>query len=203
MTNSEQQKKEKGRRGYNALYSLFKIIQVLFFPLQRVGMENIPQGAAVVCANHSSYADPVLLALAFTRKYYLRFMAKKELFSVPVLGWAIRNAGAFPVNRAVNDVGAIRTAMRLLKEGEKLMVFPEGTRVAREDATAAKAGAIRLASKLKVPLLPVYIPRKKPLFHKVRIVVGEPYFVDDSGGKGDALAEELMEKINTLRHAAP
>ena len=193
---------EKERRWYDFIYSLMKVLQVLFYPLKSVGMENIPEGPAVVCANHSSYFDPLLLALAFTRRHYLRFMAKKELFRVPIVGWAIRNAGAFPVDRKANDVGAIRTAMRILKDGAKLMMFPEGTRVAEDDATAAKAGAIRLASKLKVPLLPVYIPRRKPLFKPLRITVGTPYYVDDSGHNGSALAEELMKKISALGHEA-
>ena len=191
---------DKERRWYDFLFSLFKVLQTLFYPLKSVGMENIPEGPVIVCANHSSYFDPILLALAFTRKHFLRFMAKKELFRVPVIGWAIKNAGAFPVDRKANDVGAIRTAMRILKEGKKLMVFPEGTRVAEDDATAAKAGAIHLASKLKVPLLPVYIPRRKPLFKPLRIAVGTPYYVDDSARNDGALAEELMKKINALGH---
>jgi len=195
------EKKNERRRVYSALYGFFKAIQVVFFPLICVGRETVPDGGAIICANHTSYLDPILLALALTKKHHLFFMAKKELFSIPVIGYLMRKIGAFPVNRRINDVSAIRTAMSVLKDGEKLTVFPEGTRVAENDAVAAKAGAIRLASKRKVPLVPVHIPRKKILFRRMRITVGEPYFVDDSHSDSNVLAEELMQKIRGLAEA--
>jgi len=191
-------KKTDRRRVYKILYGFFRTLQVIFFPLSCAGLEKVPEGGAIICANHTSYLDPILLALALTKKHHLYFMAKKELFSIPVIGYLMRAIGAFPVNRRTNDVSAVRTAMGILKDGEKLMLFPEGTRVAANDAVAAKAGAIRLASKRKAPLVPVHVPRKKILFRRIRITVGEPYFVDDSGGGGDALAGELMQKIKGL-----
>lgn len=171
----------------------------IFFPLTIRGLENIPEGGAMVCANHSSMLDPLLIALAFGRNEHLRFMAKKELFSVPVVGKIITGAEAFPVDRGNNDLGAIRTALRFLKSGCKVMLFPEGTRVSEDDAVAAKNGAISLASRTGVPIVPVYLGREKRLFRKTELVIGTPYILGRvARDQYDELAGELMGKIYEL-----
>ena len=145
--------------------------------------------------------DGKRLAVGITKKHYLHFMCKKELMSVPIVGWWIRRVGSFAVDRSGGDINAIRTAMRLLKSGEKVMIFPEGTRTDTDDAVSAKTGAIRLAARLHVPIVPVYIPREKKLFRKVVVRVGEPYYVDCSTGDHEAFtaeADALMERISAL-----
>lgn len=188
------------KKTYRNLHRYLGPILRFFFPVRIVGRENIPEGSAMVCANHSSLLDPLLVALAFGKLEHLHFMAKKELFSVPVIGKIIANAEAFPVDRGHNDLGAIRTAMRYLKNGCKVMLFPEGTRVSADDAVAAKSGAILLASRTKAPIVPVYVPRKKHIFRKTPIVIGTPYYVTQSGrDEAGALSRQLMEKIYELK----
>lgn len=188
------------RNTYQNLHKYLGPILQFFFPVRIVGQEHIPEGAAMVCANHSSLLDPLLVALAFGKSEHLHFMAKKELFSVPVIGKIIVNAEAFPVDRGSNDLGAIRTAFRYLKTGCKVMLFPEGTRVSQDDAVAAKSGAVQLASRAKVPVVPVYVPRKKRIFRRTPIVIGPPYQIEHTGREGlEPLSEQLMEKIYELK----
>ncbi|HHU23167.1 MAG TPA: 1-acyl-sn-glycerol-3-phosphate acyltransferase [Clostridiales bacterium] len=189
-------------RAYLILYNILRPIAALLYPLKVTGRELVPEGAAIVCAPHSSYVDAVLLALALGKKHILRFMAKAELFSVPVIGWVMRKCGAFGVNRGSSDINAIRTAIKYLKNGEKIMIFPEGTRVASDDAVAAKSGAVRLASKLGVPIVPVYLPRNKKVFSRVHIRIGEPFRIDAADKANtnySELAEKLMSKIYELK----
>lgn len=188
------------KQTYRNLHRYLGPILQFFFPVAIHGKENIPEGAAMVCANHSSLLDPLLVALAFGKQQHLHFMAKKELFGIPVIGKIIANAEAFPVDRSSNDLGAIRTAMRYLKTACKVMLFPEGTRVSEDDAVAAKSGAIRLASRAKVPIVPVYVPRKKRMFRKTPIVIGKPYYIEQAGrDEFEALSGQLMDKIYELK----
>ncbi|NCC67204.1 MAG: 1-acyl-sn-glycerol-3-phosphate acyltransferase, partial [Clostridia bacterium] len=102
----------------------------LVCPCRVLGRENIPSGAAIICANHSSNFDPPMLAIYFGFKHKMHFMSKAELLDLPILGFLLKQAGVFPVHRGENtDIQAIRTAMKILKNGEKVMMFPQGTRV--------------------------------------------------------------------------
>ena len=96
-------------------------------PLRIQGLEYVPStGAVLVVANHLHNADPILLEIAFPRP--LHFMAKRELFGVPVLGWIVRRIGAFPVDRRRADRAALRRAEAALAQGIAIGIFPEGTR---------------------------------------------------------------------------
>lgn len=192
---------------YKIAYSIAFPFLFLLYRVKAIGRENIPAGAAVVCANHSNNSDPVLIAFAFTKRYQLHFMAKKELFKIPVLGAILKAAGMFSVDREGSDVAAIKTAMKYLKSGEKIGIFPEGRRVEGEDSAAAKTGAVMLAYKTGAPIVPVYVPREKRFFTKVPIVIGEPYKIEAEGKKLTGadygrLAAELMEKIEELGEKA-
>lgn len=184
---------------YHFLYIVARPFIGIWHPLRITGRERVPGGPAIICANHSNMVDPFLVAFALGYDHFLRFMAKKELRGIPVIGWLLRKAGVFFVDRGASDVEAIRTAMKTLKAGDKVMMFPEGTRVSRDDAVAAKTGAVRLASKLNVPILPVFVPREKKPFHRLHVVVGEPYTIDkESGADSEACAAELMCRIAGL-----
>jgi len=131
-------------------------------------------------------------------------MAKKELFDNPILRTIILRAGTFSVDRSKTDITAIKTALNLLKQGEKIVIFPEGTRADEDFAVAAKTGAIRIAEKAGVPIVPVYIPRKKSIWRRIPIVIGTPYFINSekrklSSAEYDRLAESLMQSISELR----
>ncbi|MGI5984260.1 MAG: 1-acyl-sn-glycerol-3-phosphate acyltransferase [Clostridiales bacterium] len=187
----------------NTAYFIYYIIAYpfvrLIFPCRFRGKENIPDEPVIVCANHSSLLDPVLIGLAFGPKRQLHFMAKAELFKIPVLSGFLRSIGAFPVVRGETDIGAVRTAMKHLKNGRQIMMFPEGTRVSESDSVAAKSGAVRIATKLKVPILPVYVSTDKRAFRMSKVVIGKSYMLEAPQSKDYVpLADELMKKIKVL-----
>ncbi len=190
--------------GYKCFYVLFyPIFRVIFHRIKVYGLENIPDGGVLICANHSHYSDPFILAYGIGCKKRMYYMAKKELFKIPVVGWFIKLVGAFPVDRNNSDITSIKTAIRHLKDGDKVIIFPEGHRVEAGDAVAAKGGAIMIASRTGVPIVPVYMPRKRPLFSTVRVYVGQAYQVPADRKTLNAktysiYAEELGEKIANL-----
>lgn len=192
---------------YNLYYFLIWPFMCLYHPPFHKGSENIPEGGALLCANHSSYSDPVLIGRAAGIKHYLRFIAKLELFRFPVFGWLLKQCGVLSIDRQSADIAAIKASMRILKGGQKLVIFPEGHRIKDPAAQAlnnqAKNGAVMLAVKTGVPLVPVYVsPIKKP-FRRVKVVIGQPYYPSIEGKKANSdeyerLSMELMDKINEL-----
>lgn len=184
---------------YRIVVCIIRPFFFIFHPYKIIGRENRPAGPGIVCANHTRLVDPVFVAFAFGAKHFVRFMAKQELGRIPVLGWLLTKVGVFYVDRAHSDIDAVRTAMKALKAGSKVMMFPEGRRVSSEDSVAAKTGAVRLAAKLGVPIIPVYIPAEKKMFRKTTVVIGEPYFIDRAGKAGSGeLSAALMHRIYSL-----
>ncbi len=175
----------------------------IVIPFRVEGRRNIPEGAAIVCANHSSWTDPVLMAFAVPGKYHLCIMAKQELFRKKLPSLFFHMIGTFPVNRLTADMEAMKTSLMCLKGGKKLGIFPEGTRSSVDSAVAPKSGAVRLAEKTGAPLIPVYIPRQKKFFHRTSIIIGEPINVVKSAVRRtkedyEALADQLMSRIESL-----
>lgn len=193
---------------YALLYCIAWPFFNLVHPCRAIGREHIPEGGALICANHTSLNDPLFLVYALHRKHQVRVMAKAELLAVPVLGWLLGKAGIFGVERGKSDVTAIKTAMKFLKSGEKLLLFPEGTRVKGEDSTSAKTGAAMLAVRTGVPVLPIYIPSKKRWFRRTPVVIGEAFYPDIPDKKATseeyhAIAEEIMGHIRALKAQVP
>ena len=174
----------------------------LIYPRRTFGRENVPgPGAFLICANHSSMIDPFLIAYSMGPGCQIHYMGKVELFRIPIIASILRGIGIFPVDRQGGGAMAIKGAMKLLKEGEKVGIFPEGTRVHTEDGEA-KTGAVRLAARLGVPIVPVYLPRKKRILRLNRIAIGAPYMVEldkkAAPEEVEQAAEALMEKIRNL-----
>ena len=191
-------------KAYRRAYAIAAAIVTLFYRIRVTGRENVPEGAALVCANHSSNYDPFILMKAMTVKVHLHMMAKKELFDFKPLGAILRSIGTFPVDRKIKDISAIKKAMAYLMDNEKVAIFPEGKRVSDELSTQAKSGAVRIADKMRVPVVPVYIPRKKFFWGRMDVVIGKPFYVCAEGEKLKAAdfegkARQLMENINGLR----
>lgn len=181
---------------YHLLYNIIWPFFTLAHPVKAIGRENIPEGAAVICPNHTKASDPFFVVFAFGRKYTMQAIAKKEIMKVPVIGWLLGKAGVFGVDRGSADMKAVKTALSCLKEGRKLLVFPEGTRVQEGESVEAKGGAALFATRTGTPLLPVYIPTKRKWFRSVTVVIGEPYYPKIAGRK--ATAEELQSISNDL-----
>lgn len=141
------------------LYHLFKWSIVsptlhLYLKGRIYGTEHVPQqGPLVVVSNHASYFDPPLLSCCVGRP--VAYMAKEELFQIPILKQAIQWYGAYPVSRGASDRSAIRSALKYLEAGWATGVFLQGTRTPDGKITAPKLGAALIAAKAKAPLLPV------------------------------------------------
>jgi len=171
----------------------------LIFPCRVLGKANITDGPIIVCSNHSDYLDAVQLAMAFGLKHKLIFMAKAEFFKIPVVRTIFKWGGVFPIERGEADITAIRTTINHLKNGHIIMMFPEGTRVSESDSIAAKSGAVRIGSKMKVPILPIYISKNKKAFHRATLVVGKQYTPETPKDKDfTKLSEDLINRIYEL-----
>ena len=184
---------------YNFLYFLLWPVQKIVYPFRVTGRENLPLSGAILCANHTQLIDAPLAFFAFGRKYPVHFMGKAELFKIPLLGPILRAMGAFPVNRGETDITSARHVIKLLKDEERVMMFPEGTRVSEGDQAEAKTGAIRYSLKMKVPIVPMYISGNKKPFRRVIINIGKPFFPDKPVGKNyEPITDDLMNRIFAL-----
>ncbi len=171
---------ETKRKKINRMFQFIYLIVWPFFnlvhPIKVLHKERLPQGAALVCPNHTSLSDPVIMMLAGGRKAGIRAMAKQELLDTPVLGKIVAALGVFGVRRGAADVGAVKTAIRYLKAGDKVIMFPEGTRAAEGQDLEAKNGVAMIALRTGAPIFPVYIQPKKRWFRWTYVVYGEPFY---------------------------
>ena len=188
------------------LYFLGKTISYLVYKtlyrLKIEGRENIPDNTGyIIASNHNSYADPPIIGASMKQPVY--FMAKKELFAIPLFGWLISRLHAYPVDRNAPQPSSIKNTIKLLKEGKTILIFPEGTRKSND---RIHSGLAFLAHKAGVPVLPSRIFNNHDMhrFNKLRYKVGEPVrFHCEPGGKTgpDAyrkFAEYVMERINGI-----
>lgn len=188
---------------YLFAYTIAAPLIRLLFPHRVVGLENLPEGGALLCANHVSGWDPFLIAVALPIDARLTVMAKDQLFRIPVVGWFLRSAGVFPVKRGGNDLAAMKTAIRSLSEGNRLLVFPEGTRVDGESGGEAKGGVTVMAARTGVPMVPVYCGPRHKFLRRTTVVFGEPYTPVIAGRRPTAeenrqAAEEILRRIYAL-----
>jgi 1-acyl-sn-glycerol-3-phosphate acyltransferase len=183
----------------------------LLYRLEAQGLERLPEGGFVLAANHTSSFDPWPLGFPLWPRRQLRFMGKVELFN-PVLGPLLRAAGAFPVRRGEQDIGAIETAIQLCRAGEIVAMFPEGTRKAKglikKFEHRPRTGSARIALGADVPLVPAAIKGTDRLsrFAKILVTYGDPVPIDDLRGlpvpeAAHTATERLMASICAL-HAA-
>lgn len=198
--------KAKIDHNYRILYVILWPIFRFLFPVRCIGKENIPEGAAVICPNHTAWNDPFCVVFSFGRKFTMRAMAKQEIIKWPVVGAILSWAGVIGVDRGSADIKAVKSVLKHLKEGSKLLIFPEGTRVHEGESVDAKAGAALFATRTNVPLLPVYIQPGKRLFRRTTVVVGEAYMPTYEGRKPtaeelQAIADQLMVRVQALKEA--
>jgi 1-acyl-sn-glycerol-3-phosphate acyltransferase len=196
---------------------LYNVVAVLSWPVLRglfrlraQGRENVPEsGGYVLACNHLSNFDPWPLGMPLWPRHWLRFMAKAELYWWPAT-YVLNSAGAFPVHRERADVEAVQTAVRLAREGNVVVMFPEGTRrrkgLAKKHQARARSGAARIALDAGVPLVPAAVAGTDRLLRlgPLRIAYGAPIELDDLRGSGDMrrasqeATERLMARIAEL-----
>lgn len=191
-----------------ALYYLTKgfiidPVMGLYFRIKIMGAEKVPRsGGFIVVSNHGSYVDPPFLACSLNRP--IAFMAKEELFRVPILKQVISTYGAYPVKRGASDRSALRSAMNALEEGWGVGIFLEGTRTKDGKVHHPKLGASLIASKMQVPLLPVCIHgthqimqnRKFP--HPVSLTVRIGDLIDPPANSDRTTLESLTQDCATI-----
>lgn len=166
---------------YGFLHRLLRAPFKLIFNVRLEGIENEPKddGAYLICSNHTSAWDPIWLGVAM-RRHQLHFMAKAELFKIPVLNALFKALGAYPVNRKTADVSSIKNTIGLLKNGKCVGLFPQGTRRAgfNPAQTEVKNGVGMIAVRAEVPVLPIFIETKNfkraSAFTRKKVIVGKP-----------------------------
>lgn len=194
---------------YKIIYALLVYPVKGLFRLKVRGLENLPEKGRgyIICANHTSLLDVFVMEAALDRQ--VKFMAKKELFSIPVLRSLIRACGAFPVNRGGADVESIKNTISLLEKGDTVGIFPQGTRHAGENPrdTEVKHGVGLMVYRAKCGIIPAYIRTKKnqvKIFGKTELIIGKPVEYEDlgftEGGMKEyrAAAELVFDRICTL-----
>lgn len=197
---------------YSKVYKILARPIRAIFRLRAHGTEKIPKsGGYLICANHTSLWDVFIIAVSLRRP--VMFMAKKELFSVPLLGRIITALGAYPVNRGGADVGAIKKTVALLEKGEIVGIFPQGTRHPGEEPrdTEVKHGVGLISYRAKCGVIPAYIKTKKNHvrpFRRAEIFIGEPMeyenlgFADGGMKEYTAAAEMIFDRICTVGEAS-
>jgi 1-acyl-sn-glycerol-3-phosphate acyltransferase len=184
---------------------LNKFLKLKGFKIE--GIENVPlEGPVIIACNHVSYWDPILVGCALPRQIF--FMAKEELFQKPVLGFAIKKLGAFPVKRKQGDVSAIRKSLEILKGNKVLGIFPEGTRSKSGTIQEAMAGIALIMEKSKAPILPIKVYGAKGLLRQKRgnigVVIGKPFYASDLKVPSEVenrriwMANEIMTIISEM-----
>ncbi len=169
----------------------------LLFRWEVIGTEHVPdQGPAILCANHRSNWDPPLVGVVAPRPVH--FMAKEELFRSPVLAAWLRAVGAFPVKRRTADLGGIRHALDLLKQGHIVGLFPEGTRSRTGGLQEAHGGVVMLALSAGAPVVPVAISGETRLFGRVRVRIGAPIDLSPYRREGKRGAPEMSAIANEV-----
>lgn len=191
---------------YRFAKSLVWLYYHLFYRIEMIGRSNLPEGGALLCPNHISLNDPLLVAVSFPRQ--VQFMAKSELFQNPFLRWFLTKVGTFPVKRGETDLTSIKTTLRLLKEDHWIGLFPEGTRMKSGQLGPANPGVALFAIKSGKPVVPIAIVGSYRLFSRVKIIIGQP--IDFSGSKKEkmtnddyyAISQEVMKQIARLKEEA-
>lgn len=191
---------------FTVVYYVARVLVNMLFPATVEGMDRLPRNGVLLCPNHSSNWDPILVALRLPVNYRLHIMAKVDLFKNPILAWILRRLGAFPVSRGSSDIQSVKTAMQAIKSGDNLLIFPEGTTIHNGIGYVdglpahAKAGVAVIGVRTGATLVPVFVDGPKKPFRRTRIIFGEPYTPVYTGRHGTS--EEMQKIANDILTAA-
>lgn len=183
------------------LYYLTQIAVRLFlhivFRLRIYQINGVPaKGGVLICSNHISNWDPVIVAACLKRP--VSFMAKEELFRSKLLGPLIRKLHAFPIRRGAADHAAIKMAVDILKKGNVLVMFPEGTRKNKGTLVTIERGVGLLALRSSVMIVPANIQSNYRLFGKLSVTFGEPFQLSETIVGGDALKSQSQDQSKRM-----
>ena len=180
---------------YNIVKYTFRFLLRIFYRIKIEGSVDIPDDkGCIMCANHIHMFDPSIIACF--QKRQITFMVKKELVETPFIGWVLTKSGAFPVDRSKGDIGAIKTAIEVLKQNKTLSMFPEGTRHRDGKFRDIKKGAAMIAIKANAPIIPMRIIGNWRIFSKMTLRIGTPIYPE--GHTKDTMTEALKNAIEAL-----
>ena len=189
---------------YNFLHFNCRLAAIVLFRIRVSGREQLPpEGPLLVCSNHQSLFDPVLVGLVLDRR--LNFLARDTLFSFAPFRWLIQSLDAIPIDREGVGLAGIKETLKRLKRGEGVLIFPEGTRTADGEISPLKPGFIALARRGKVTLLPMAIdgaydawPRRQmlPSIARIHVAIGEALSPEQIANLDDnELTSEVERRI--------
>lgn len=189
---------------YQTAKGFMRFVNYLLYHIEIVGSENIPEtGGCLLCSNHTSMYDPVAIATRIKRPVH--FMAKAEIFKNPFLNKFFLSVGTIPVNREKVSVETLKQALKVLKNGEILGIFPEGTRVRDGEQVKPMDGFVIFSLKTKSPIVPIHIQGKFKFRHKIRITFGKPIELTEYYGKKlkpeeiSKISQKIMDNIYNLQ----
>ena len=176
---------------YRFIYFLIRIIATPLFRIKVHGIENMPKDEKyIICANHKSFLDPIFVALAINRQVH--FIAKKELFEIPILRNILKKLNAIPAQRDGKDLSVLRDSIKIIKKGKILGIFPEGTRVKEIKRENIKDGAGYIALKSKTDILTIEIISSYKPFFKTNLYIKNLVKIENFK---EYKSKDAMEKI--------
>jgi len=180
-----------------------KVVYLIFKPLYRIeiiGVEHFPKDEGVLlCANHIHNFDPPVVGITAPRPVV--FMAKEEIFRVPILKTIVKKLNAFPVKRGMSDREALRKGIAVLKEGKVLGIFPEGTRSKTGELMKGMAGVGFFALRTDAAVVPCAIIGPYKIFRKLKVVYGKPIDLaklKEEKKNAEEVTEVIMSHIQEL-----
>ena len=182
--------------------NFFQKIPIFFFsllyPIKVYGKENIPEGGAVFVCNHFRAIDCGFIARICDKD--IKYLAKKELFKNKLFTKIIRSYGGIPIDRDNPDMKSLLEAIKEIKKGHKLCIFPEGKRnvTGTSDLQEIKGGTVIFSVKAKCPIVPIMMLKKAKIFRRTKIIIGKPFELDEYYGK--KLGEQdIMDMAKVVR----
>ena len=182
---------------YRISHALCSVYTGLFYPTKVIGKKNVPKkGAAILCCNHRSNMDVVVIETHFYKRPFI--LAKHTLFKNKFVGAILKSYGGIPVNREQVGVQSIKMALDVLKRGDRLLLFPEGTRkdISDEEGLALKSGTAMFALKSKAPIVPMWLIKKPKAFRRNILLVGEPFYLTEF--EGQKMTKEVLEQASQI-----
>ena len=193
---------------YWIAYFLLWLLSRIFFPITVYGSKHVPtSGHIIIASNHVSYLDPIILGLAYRRR--ISYLAKHTLFKNKLFGFVLKKVEAFPIKREIGDIGALREALKRLKNYTSLVVFPEGTRKGTVEDKEVRKGIGFLSAKSGVPVVPAYIVGSEHVLpvgakrlkrHPIQVIFGEPLHFT-SNTDYEQISLQIMRQVEALKPA--
>jgi len=195
---------------YRVAYHLVGL-QLMLHRIKIEGRENVPHGGCLIVSNHASYLDPTTVGWAVEREIF--YLGRKTLFKPPIMNWLLPICNVIPIDRDGGESSGLRKIIRMLRSGDAVLLFPEGTRTPDGSLQPAEPGAGFVAIKSGVPVLPVRIfgsfeclsrHQKRLRFGPMRVVIGKPYLppLPERAREKEAyetVSDEMMRRISELK----